>query len=325
MGRWQRVQLVVIMLVLIAGCAGSDEASSGTPHPSSTLGSSAPSPSLPAAVLGFVEVKGAPYGIAAVGAALWVETDTEGAPGIARIDPSTRAVVATVAGAALPQQVANELWYVRGPRTLVRADPLTGAARARITVPSTGHFAVDRGAIWLAVGEQQGELLQVDARTGKLRSRLALPPGEPKDLVVYRGSVWVPVDGSDVLVQVDTTTGRQRAAIPAGSRPHSLAAGFGSLWVIDHGENALQRVDAHSGKVVATSTDAGTNVAVTASADAVWASSVTGLVQVRPATNTTGRSIEIPGMPELYDAAVLGDSVWVTAVDQRRVYQVSIS
>ena len=321
-GRSRR-RLVAAALVLVAGCGSGSSSPSATRSPTSPASAS---PSLPDGVTGFVQLDGDPYGIEAVGTALWVENGTEeSGPALARIDPATRAVVARVPGARAPRRVGSELWYLRGQAELVRADPATGAARSRVTVPPTGHFAVDGGAIWLTVGEEQGELLRVDLASGKVRSRLALPAGEPKDVLVYEGVVWVAVDGANVVVQVDAATGRRRAAVAAGDRPHSLAAGFGSVWVTDHGESALRRIDARTGKVVATSTDAGINVAVTTTADAVWAASPTGLVQIRPESNTTGRSIVLPGTHDLYDVAEQGGSLWLTAVDERRVYEIAAS
>ena len=323
MRRTHRLQLCAAVLVLSA-CGGSGSTSSTASGAPTGATPATSSPPLPDGVKGFVQLDGDPYGIEAIGDSLWVENGTEeSGPALARIDPATRAVVARVPGAGGPRRVGNELWYFAGPTALVRADPVTGAPRSTVQVPPAGHFAVDGGTVWLTVGEEKGELLRVDLASGRVRSRLALPEGEPKDVLVHAGTVWVPVDGADVIVQVDAATGRQRAATPTGDRPHSLAAGFGSVWVTAHGESALHRIDARTGKVVATSTDAGINVAVTTTADAVWAASPTGLVQVLPDTNTTGRSIVLPGTHDLYDVAAQGGSLWLTAVDERRVYEIA--
>ena len=308
----------VLAVVLAAGCGGASNSAAPASPAVST------SPSAPALVS--VEVPGEPYGIESAGGTLWVEAGAEdGSATLQQVDPVKRVVTRAVQGASLPLAVGADLWY-QLDKELVRADPVTGAARQRLRPPVLGRFAVTATDLWVVTGtEGQSTLVRVDRRSMQVRSRVTLPSGEGKDVLVEGGSVWVPVDGADVLVQVDATTGRLVRQIPVGLRPHSLAAGFGSVWLTNHGESSLRRVDARTGRVLATVTDVGQNVAVTVTSSAVWVATPLGMARVDPQTNRVAEQVTMPAASEIYDAAVAGGSVWVTSVADHRVYELAAS
>lgn len=310
---------LVAVTLLAAGCGGSSSPSAGL---AGTSAAASPSSD----VLTSVELEGEPYGVEAAGGGLWVEAGSEEAgPVLRRVDPGTHAVTVSLPGASNPLSVGPDLWYLSG-KQLVRADPVTGAPRQRLTPPAVGRFAVGPADLWILTGdESHSTLLRVDRRSLAVRTRVPMPAGEGKDVLLHAGSVWVPVDGENVLVRVDVASGKLLGSVPAGGRPHSLAAGFGSVWVTDHGESALQRVDARTGKVVATVPDVGLNVAVAATDDALWVATSTGMARVDPATNAVTRRVPLPPPNELYDAAVLEGALWVTSVSDHRLYELPLT
>jgi len=172
-----------------------------------------------------------PLGIAVTPGAVWVVLHHEWK--VARIDPTTNTVVATIPIGASSNPVGPEsvttaggLVYVGGndPKTgltyLKQIDPATNTVTP--IVQTTG-FACDRKAavgnhIWLATeGCDGNSVADVDTGSKSIVARVAL--GAPMfDLSYGLGSVWV-VAGTDQLIRIDPTTHSitGRITFPAGA------------------------------------------------------------------------------------------------------------
>jgi streptogramin lyase len=135
------------------------------------------------------------------------------------------------------------------------APGLTGARTTPICAAAgpfwpTETVAVDGGALWIACKED-ARLQRVDARTGKVRLRVAVPDGlHPIAVATGFKALWVVTDGSTVL-KLDPATGRRRASIDAGTKLYNVWVGAGSVWVIDDDAGEVVRIDPARGRVTA--------------------------------------------------------------------------
>jgi hypothetical protein len=117
--------------------------------------------------------------------------------------------------------------------------------------------------------------------------------GDPVDVLVSQGAVWVAAGQS--VWRIDPATGTRTSRVAVGPRPR-LAAGFGSIWAANNDPSGIEvsRIDARTGQVEATIPISVTAPAVkptqlAVGADAVWviASNTTAnqLLRIDPTTN----------------------------------------
>ncbi len=147
----------------------------------------------------------APSDVVASDDALWVAVEGEGV--VARVDPETNTVDATVDLDAAPRAIAYE-----------------------------------DGGVWV-VSRRHGAVARIGARTAALR-RAAELPGRPTDVAVAHGKAWVSDEESDVVHVLDA--GRLEPVaepIEVGDAPQALAAGNRWIWVAVQGDNNVARID----------------------------------------------------------------------------------
>ena len=288
------------------------------PTPSRTPRTPKPTATLPPEVLTVVPFEGEIYGVEAYRNVVWIEGTDGGEPRVIRLDSATGAVQGSVPG-AFPQVLGDNLWVVDGDDQ-VRMDPLTGKERQRLQLPHGGIWVMHDGDFFIA-SETTHAITRWDPRSGKTKATIPLPPGEPKAAVSFAGSLWVPIDGADVLVRVDPATNKT-TSIRLGSRPHSVAIGFGSIWITCHGTTEVDRVDPATSEVV-TIADAGRNVAIAVTEQDVWAATPVGIARIDPTTSAIVDRIDL-GAGEYYAADVAGGALWLSAVDRHAVYRVAL-
>jgi YVTN family beta-propeller protein len=182
-----------------------------------------------------------PEGIAVSPGAVWVVN--AGAPSVSRIDPATNRVVATVPVGPKSACCAEHTSVIASPRavwvalangnSIVRVDPATNkvVATARIGYRPSGFLAADETAVWSAGGGDDGVVARIDSHTNKPTAKL--PEPFPVGLALAFGSVWVAVEGSGNVDQIDPHSGRLVARLHIVGLPVRLRRGFGSIWVND--------------------------------------------------------------------------------------------
>lgn len=134
---------------------------------------------------------------------------------------------------------SGAVWVVDGDGSLQRLDPADGRTIWR--APGVADFpvavAATRGSVWIGdLGEGRpgdGALVRVDADTGRVRSRQALPAvGGVCALAAGASAVWAAGCGGDAVVRVDPRTGRPTDVVRmVGGDVRALAAGPRSVWV----------------------------------------------------------------------------------------------
>jgi streptogramin lyase len=206
---------------------------------------------------------------------------------VARVDPATSHVtdeievteahdVAVGAGAVWVTGRDREL----GP-AVFRIDATSRAMSAIIPLDCgrchADQIVADDGAVWLSASvdyPRSGQVIQIDPSSNSVATRTTLP-GDPRDLVIGEGGVWVyslthftkqSVAGGTIY-RLDPVTGEVVASLlegripPAGgvNGPPVLAAGFGSFWTsvapgkpiaLGDDETSIVRIDPSTKQVV---------------------------------------------------------------------------
>lgn len=311
---------VAVLLLTACGPAVSPPSPSPTHDPTPTARPTATLPPGVTAAFEFDTSEFGVYGVVGFDDSVWVEHDEHGEGRLSRIDPATGTITHVIEG-SFPQRIGDDLWFERDGE-VVEADPSTGQERAAHPMPMGGNWTIDGEWLWVA-SEDAHTLVRSRLGEAAIQDEIPLPEGEPKALVAYEGSIWVVIDGANVILRVDAATADVTATIETGSRPHTVAIAFGSLWVTDHGEPTMERVDASSGTIAARIKGVGVNVAVTATDDAIWVATNDGLARVDPATNEITHEIEL-GSGDHYAVAMVGDHLWLSQPDRARVLQIEV-
>jgi hypothetical protein len=191
-----------------------------------------------------IELDGHPGGIVAGGEGVWVTVDRGPHDSrVARIDPATNEIVATVPVTGSPFEIAageGSVWVTgnseRGGDVLHRIDPRTNRVVATTAFPrdSTSAMAAGKGAVWLV---RSDSLARVDPETTEVVHTIPLEPGPRRHnfdrLAVGHGAVWVlALEGLDhpgEVLRVDPETHRIAATIPA--RALGMGIGPGGVWI----------------------------------------------------------------------------------------------
>jgi TolB protein len=209
--------------------------------------------------------------------AVWLGVQPEGGGDyVARIDPRTNGVVATIPVNSSPWDVAagaGSVWVTgigeNKSGTLQRIDPATNEVVATITVESSGHpglVAAGDDAVWVDVGDTESDsLVRIDPVTNRVVATVPLPgPGLAyvDGLQVVGATVWVQETvstqggysdhGGDVI-RIDGTTNRVVATIQAHAL--NMTAGPDAVWVSDRPERQdagwiLSKIDPGTNQIV---------------------------------------------------------------------------
>jgi YVTN family beta-propeller protein len=188
--------------------------------------------------------------------AVWVSRRSDGA--VARIDPATNQVVATIPVGRAPGAMTvagGVVWVALPGGGLGRIDP-AGSRSTVVPVPRccAGELAAGEGALWVA-NRGDGTLVRVDPGTGRVAARVLLPrtTGQrPHQVAVGEGAVWVtsasPRRGTaNLLWRVDPASSQVTGTLDlgptsAGGIPNSVAAGNGAVWVGGATKGAIVRL-----------------------------------------------------------------------------------
>jgi YVTN family beta-propeller protein len=204
-----------------------------------------------------IAVADPPRDLAAGGGAVWVAAAPRTKPYVtlrridARFDsPRAPIRVASLPGGSASIDLAGQaLWVAPSAGGMTRLNPVTGStAGARIEgVPSPGPIAAGAHTVW--VGEP-GLVSHIDARTGIAKH---IPVGgEPADIALGAGSVWVTLRLEDAVARIDPATGAVRSTTPVGQGPTGIEVGAGGVWVANSGDGTVTRLDPRSGRVTDT-------------------------------------------------------------------------
>jgi virginiamycin B lyase len=258
--------------------------------------------------------------------AVWV--GTTGPDGVAQIDPRTNTVSAAVALPGSPCAGLaigfGGLWVplCAKPNALARVDLHTHAVTL---VPGVGPadreggIATSPDSIWLVI-DGRATLARIDPGTGRIRQKIAVPPGSLNALY-SDGLIWVSRSTGAELSVVSANSGALMGTVPTGPKPRFLTAGAGSLWTLNQGDGTLTRIDVQSRRAAGTTPlqTPGHGGDIKFGHGIVW----TTMVKV-PLAATDGKTGKVlcqwtgPGGDSL---GVSRDAIWLTDYDAGDVYR----
>ena len=342
---WDKLLLVVAMLLAAAGC-------SGAPHSVSSPPSTQP-PSTPTATTlpafdrsrfaAILPVAGA-GNLAVANGRLWVLT---GAGTVVRLDPATNRVVgkplrvpadttaiAAAQGALWVTTVADGDLGAPGKDTVARIDLATGRTVATITVPRAPlDLAATPRAVWVTNAGAGGDrVARIDPRTNRLLDRPVRTGASPQSLAVGGGSLWVANHDERTVARIDLASGRLVADIPVPSEPHRVAYGAGAVWVGNWHDNSVSRIDPATNRLVGSPIPIGAHHAgnLVVGAGGVWVTSDyrvdgaaedTVVIRIDAQTNRAVETIPVGGHP--IDVAAAGGAVWVSVANPGRLLRIA--
>jgi YVTN family beta-propeller protein len=206
-------------------------------------------------------------------------------PVIARIDPTSNAIVETVQVGVLPVALAVDedggLWLTATLEVaVVHVDPHPAGAVARTAVHLPARISAGRGAIWVTAWQPgaNGQVVRLDPRTGVVLA--TIPVGrDPGALAVADADVWVANEADDTLARIDARTNTVAATLPVVHDPVGVVIGTDAVWVVSRGSAplappTLARIDPGSNTVVETTPlEGAAPIGTAAGAGSLWVAS----------------------------------------------------
>jgi glucose/arabinose dehydrogenase len=194
-------------------------------------------------------------------------------------------------GIPYPQAAVAAGWVLcRNAATAVAP----GGRTIRLRGLAPWSLAVARGRLWV-IDRDRPALVAVDARSGAVRRRIALPD-TPDVVAAGNGAVWVGF-GSAGAARIDPASGAV-TPVGAGDGVSGFAFHAGTTWIVSHRDNLLTRVDADGSVHRSTAPLAPTTTA--AAEHVAWANGslwITGrgldLLRVEPDTGRVAGTTEI--------------------------------
>jgi YVTN family beta-propeller protein len=278
-----------------------------------------------------------PTGVGFAAGSTWVTLD---AAQVARIDPSTNRVTATIPVGNFPVRALgayDAVWVSNcADGTVSRINPATNQVVATI---ATGNCPFDLGrldgSVWVVNADNH--VSRIDPATNKviatIHAPLALCPDpfcfDFRGLGTGAGAVWVTSHRSSVL-RIDPATNRVTATVRVGQCCFSLrgvAVGFGSVWAsVDGLGNLIVRIDPKSLRVTARIRSVQINPGeIVVFADRVWFGhdfSPTSVIEaIDPATNRTAAAVEVGDFAGSVTAGA--GSVWTNSYTAKAADRIS--
>jgi glutamine cyclotransferase len=178
---------------------------------------------------------------------------------------------------------------------------VAAVAAALIAVPTlkvdagepTFGLASSGGSIW-AGGLQSGDVLRIDAATGRVLGRSSIG-ARVFNLAVAPGAVWAIANLTNTAARIDARTGKVTAAVRVGNGPYDIEWGFGSAWVSNSLDGTISRITGD--KVVKTIKVGVEPNGLSAIGDYLWVTDHTAgkLLRLDPRTNRVTGTVPLSG------------------------------
>ena len=266
--------------------------------------------------------------------AVWVEDGDSPNPQVARIDPNTNKVVASIKTPTAPLslfQIGPDVW-LNAQKAVYRIDPTTNRVSATlskvaITGDADAFVGVGAGSIWFG---SRNKLYRVDAQTQKVVAVIATPfpagRANGDDSMIWLSQANFSSQGRPTrttsIARIDPKTNKVVAVVGAPNNDH-VRVGSGGVWVSDRLDSQLYHVDPVTNRVTAT-IPATLGITIPRfGLGYVWigGDSATSVEQVDPQTNKVVRSIPVPNKANAEAVAILGKTLWASSYGNGIVYR----
>jgi DNA-binding SARP family transcriptional activator/ABC-type transport system substrate-binding protein/streptogramin lyase len=202
---------------------------------------------------------------------------------LARIDPRTGAVVATIGLGIEPSGIAfgaGSLWVTgKHSSTVFRIDPSVNEIVDRYSLPMdgvetdlTGEIAIGAGSVWVGHGAYNpgAWLERIDPETGRVQRRLSILGGDVDHVAFGEGGLWVASTPSGELRKIDPRTSQVVLTRSLQSELCCVAVGGGYVWAATNPRGDVWKLTS-GGKVLRTIELSSAVRRVTYADGALWA------------------------------------------------------
>jgi YVTN family beta-propeller protein len=218
---------------------------------------------------------------------------------------------------------------------VARIDPQSGEVLATISVArGPMSMAYTSQAIWVVNFGQSGDsVIRIDPRTNEILGEPVQTGGAPLSLAVGGGSLWVANHDVQTITRIDLATNQVVANIAVPSEPHRVAYGEGAVWVSNWHVNSVTRIDPATNQVVGEPIPIGFPAGnIAAGLGSVWVTSDyrapvdaapedVVLVRIDPQTNRAVETIPLGGHP--IDVEIAGEAVWVSILAPNMILRIN--
>jgi virginiamycin B lyase len=208
---------------------------------------------------------------------LWVPACGDGS--LARIDPKTFKVTATVASGAADIRgslaaSADSLWLLTDAKTtLSRIDPDQNAVVGEMRLPpGCGSLTFGETALWIAC-PNENKVLRINPATNLVEKVIDVS-AHPRALAIGGTSIWVLCEKDGIIDRIDPKTNKvsKSIALDVPGAKGAIAFGEGAVWVTLTGF-PLTRIDPQSETVVQQFFGTGGGGAILTTSGAIWLTS----------------------------------------------------
>ncbi|WP_420138988.1 YncE family protein [Sphingomonas sp.] len=167
---------------------------------------------------------------------------------------------------------AGSIWVAsEDAGKIARVDPATNQVTATIAVdPSTYYLAFGLGALW-AVSSVHQSLQQIDPATNQVVKRVKLGK-QPGFLAAGEGAVWVQEQGDGTLARIDPAAGKVSGRVKVGAdlMYGDIDTGGGAVWLRTTADQTFAMIDPKSMAIVARLGKASGSGALRYAGSGVW-------------------------------------------------------
>ena len=273
-------------------------------------------------------------GVASGEGAVWA---TDGTATLTRIDPNTRAVVASikVRDVSLVASGAGGVWAVGSNAIASRIDPQTNKVLATVPVATdpTG-IAMGAGSLWVA-GRNSQTITRIDTTSNKVAAKVHTPEAA-RYVAVGAGAVWAVSNETPTLWRINPARNKVVATIALNDTPNGLVATSNSVWVLGATNDRVVHIDPGKNKVrgvIAIPKSygfIGYGGAIAADANSLWVATLTHLLQLNPRAGQILAAAAIGHHPTHDPSGLTGVSsgpagVWVGDADGKAIVQIAVT
>jgi ABC-type branched-subunit amino acid transport system substrate-binding protein/streptogramin lyase len=137
------------------------------------------------------------------------------------------------------------VWALDPDQTIARIDPKTGRIAATVHVVAQGIAAGDAG-VW-ALGDSK--VIRIDPRTNRPGQTIPLPTAAVSGIAVGAGKVWVTAERDGVVWRITPGPSPVASTIGVGIGVTYIAYGAGAVWTANYHDSTVSRIDPITGKV----------------------------------------------------------------------------
>jgi virginiamycin B lyase len=307
---WRFGAFLIIGCVCTAtACAGGNgETAAKSPAAESSVASATPTS---------VALGGGAWGVVYGFGGVWIQVDPP-VDQVVKVDEVTGKVAVRIDRGRSAAVAQEAVWVATGTETQ-KIDPTTGRVLLTSGTPGASYVTVGAGGVWVP---SPNGVTRLDPATGAAVARIVLDVPGVTEIAVSDDAVWVTDKIGGTVTRIDPATNEVVAIIKTGSGAHHMAIDEHGVWIANYRANTVSRIDPATNRVVATIDHVGSGVGITTDGEAVYVSTqYQGISRIDPATNTASPVAEFAEWN--YGLAYGNGELWVTSVDQERVYRMN--